>query len=91
MGDFLHTYSTYKYSTEPLQMEFTYNFSAGLDRLLRRQHMEAPGFRRSPISGSSGACCSAAQVRTVLLGFSLPLPGVHQDLHSLCIFCQLSC
>ena len=38
MGDFLYTYSTSKYSSEPLQMEFTYNFSAGLDRSVRHQH-----------------------------------------------------
>ena len=32
MGDFLCEFAAFKYSNEPLQMEFTYNFSAGLDR-----------------------------------------------------------
>ena len=32
MGEFLCKYSSRKYSSETLQMEFTYNFSAGLDR-----------------------------------------------------------
>ena len=32
MGDFLCEFAAFKYSSEPLQMEFTYNFSAGLDR-----------------------------------------------------------
>ena len=36
MGDFLCEFAAFKYSNEPLQMEFTYNFSAGLDRLMKR-------------------------------------------------------
>ena len=32
MADFLCEFAAFKYSSEPLQMEFTYNFSAGLDR-----------------------------------------------------------
>ena len=45
MGDFLCEFAAFKYSSEPLQMEFTYNFSAGLDRYtFLIQNMKAEHF-----------------------------------------------
>ena len=71
MGDFLCEFAAFKYSNEPLQMEFTYNFSAGLDRWIKRHFQlsighppsltnetDVKGSKRCLILDSSELCCT---------------------------------